>query len=866
MVLWKYTVREVRNRPGRAILTLLSIIISVAAVVAVTVSKATTHEACQIMYERVAGRAALEVAAIDDASFFSEPEAMACVQQVPGVKTAVPLIQKPHLIRFNQRSHGLMVMGINHRPENNEILKNYDLVEGNPERPFGDRYDALIEVGFAKGLGIKVGDEVKIMASARNAKFMNTLKIVGLVSPKGTANLDQAGLILIPLSTAQVFFPNVEHQINRLQLILDDNANEKVVKAEVAERLAEAAEAKKLPADLMVRQPVARSQLSKETIQSVELGLTFACVMMAGVAVIMIVNTFMMNVGERRRQLAILRAIGMTRRQLLRAMMFEAVAMGLVGTVIGSALGLGGAYLISFLMGRLYLTAMPPLQIHLGPFILATILGPSISLIAMFVPAYLAGKISPLEGMRFVVSERSSRITLRYALFTITLFAGTGSVLAACAMGYLPMEGMVYAGPLATLGFLAFIPILLAPMARLASFVMYPLLRIEGQIAQRQVLRRYVRTSLTISVLYVAVSTLISIGTTILDNVDDVHSWQARMFKGDYFIRSLMPDASSGFAPPMPESLRDEFAAVEGVANVESACFVNSVVEEPALKSADKIGIQVIIRDFLKRQELPMAINDGGDPAEVKAKLAKGDVVLGSVLASKLNLKAGDDITLLTPEGSTKFHIAGTANIWLRGGMIVYMEGPAARKLFHIDGVHWYIVHAKPGAVNLAYEKLKPICEEKGIMLHSFADLRNRVDSLINGVVAGLWGILTLVFLVGAFCIANTLTMNVLEQTRELALLRVVAMTRWQVRKTIFAQAAIIGFIGITIGIVGGLIGSYTSNFCCARLLGNAIALTFQPQLLAISFALGMLVVLGAALLPAERAARLNLLIALQYE
>ena len=68
-------------------------------------------------------------------------------------------------------------------------------------------------------------------------------------------------------------------------------------------------------------------------------------------------------------------------------------------------------------------------------------------------------------------------------------------------------------------------------------------------------------------------------------------------------------------------------------------------------------------------------------------------------------------------------------------------------------------------------------------------------------MIAGLWGLLVLGLIVGAFAIANTLTMNVLEQTRELALLRVVAMTRWQVRKTILAQAIIIGVIGLTTGI-----------------------------------------------------------------
>ena len=128
--------------------------------------------------------------------------------------------------------------------------------------------------------------------------------------------------------------------------------------------------------------------------------------------------------------------------------------------------------------------------------------------------------------------------------------------------------------------------------------------------------------------------------------------------------------------------------------------------------------------------------------------------------------------------------------------------------------------------------KLKSFCDANGLMLQSFADLRKRVDDLTKGVIAGLWGLLVLGLIVGAFAIANTLTMNVLEQTRELALLRVVAMTRWQVRKTILAQAIIIGCIGLSTGIVGGMIGAYVMNLSSLPLLGHAPAFALHPSLL----------------------------------
>ena len=123
-------------------------------------------------------------------------------------------------------------------------------------------------------------------------------------------------------------------------------------------------------------------------------------------AFVTILNTFLMNVGERRRQLAVLRAIGTTRRQLIHMLLIEGLAMGVVGTLLGTAAGLGGAYLLTQSMGKVYAAPMPALRITLAPFVAAGLLGPIVSLLAMFVPAWIAGRVSPLEGMRFVVSER----------------------------------------------------------------------------------------------------------------------------------------------------------------------------------------------------------------------------------------------------------------------------------------------------------------------------------------------------------------------------------------------------------------------------------------------------------------------------
>jgi putative ABC transport system permease protein len=850
MILWKFTLREVKSRPGRAMLTLLSIVIGVAAVVAVAVGTNTTNQACQDMYASMAGRAALEV--VGDGDAFFDEDVTAAIEKTPGVKIAVPSIQRYASLRFQNNKGPVTAIGID--PERDKAVRDYALEEGGF---FENGREALLSTGFARGLGIRVGDQVKLGTNRGGLGLKSTsFKIVGLLSSRGAAGFRQGalGTIFLPLGTAERLFSTAGN-VNTISIVLNDGADEKTA-AEAIRAI--------LPTGLSVRSPGERSQLSKETIEKVRQGLKFAYVMIFSLAFFMILNTFLMNVGERRRQLAVLRAIGATRRQLVRMLLLEGITMGIVGTVLGIGAGLGGAILLTQSMSQVYETAMPSLRITPAPFILAAILGPSVSLFAMFVPAWIAGRVSPLEGMRFVASEGRHRVSVAYVLISLLVFLVTGSLLAACIVGHLPPQLLVVVGMLFTVAFLLLLPIVLGLLAWLVALALRPLLGAEGRIAHRQILRRRVRTTLTVGILYLAVSTAISLGTNILDNVQDIHAWLETTLKADFFVRLMNQNVATGESAKMPESFANDLRAINGVANVDSLRQIPASVRAPGVEDG-KLGVNVFVRDCTDKGNLPLDIKSG-DPALLRQRLAQGEVALGDVLAHRLGVKVGDEITLDTREGPRQLRVAATVTMYITGGSVVYMEGKTARRLLNTDGVDAYAINTTPGSLGDVEAKLKSFCETNGLMLQSSADLRKRIDNLTKGVVAGLWGLLVLGLIVGAFAIGNTLTMNVLEQTRELALLRVVAMTRWQVRKTILAQAVIIGVIGLATGTVGGIIGAYVMNLSSLPLLGHAPAFALHASLLAMCFGVGLAVIIAAAWLPAERAARLNLLIALQYE
>ena len=320
------------------------------------------------------------------------------------------------------------------------------------------------------------------------------------------------------------------------------------------------------------------------------------------------------------------------------------------------------------------------------------------------------------------------------------------------------------------------------------------------RLAQRQVVRRPVRNALTIGVVYVAMAIGIGLGSIITTTVGDVRSWYRQTLQGDFFLRTAFPNNTTGESVLVPDALEEEVRHIPGVTSVDTMRFFNTHVGDRT--------VVVVSREF-PDPEPPIALYRA-DPHEVRRRLLQGEVVIGTKLAQQLHVKPGDEIEVdTTRQGKQKLRVAALAIDYMVGGEIMYIYRATAEKLFDIQGVNTILATARPDSLSAVHDALAQIARRDQLMLHSFADLSRMLDRMMGGVIGGLWAILALGFVVAAFGIANTLTMNVLEQTRELALLRVVAMTRRQVRRLVLSQAAIIGLIGLGLGIIAGISTAY---------------------------------------------------------
>src|SRR5205814_1333518 len=202
------------------------------------------------------------------------------------------------------------------------------------------------------------------------------------------------------------------------------------------------------------------------------------------------------------------------------------------------------------------------------------------------------------------------------------------------------------------------------------------------------------------------------------------------------------PDISVSInTAPLPESLAGEIAALDGVERVDKLRFI--------VGRAGGLPAAVLAWSFPEGKPLPLPLAEG-EPAEVARGLARGEVVLATVLAQRLGLRAGDAVTVQTAAGDQDFRVAGTMSEYTGGGMALYMDWQAAKRAFRLDGAHAFVIAARPGMAAAVERQLRPWCRERGLLMQSNAETRAAFDEQTGGFL-GFIRVLIALALVVAF-------------------------------------------------------------------------------------------------------------------
>jgi putative ABC transport system permease protein len=832
MLPWRFCWQSMTARPNRMLLTLLGIALGVAAVVSVLHTTLAIRRHFTALEQLVGSKAALEIVG-SDGDFFPLADLPELQTVVPGLQTAVPLARRyTHLFVSDQK---IAIAHIGTHLAALREIRDVRFAEGQPVEPGMEGEEVLMALPLARALNIQAGDTIRILTRLRLRPV--ELRVVGLLEFPGPTGAEYAQAVFMELPEMLRLWRM--NQVHAVELVVDPSASLPRLQSAIASQL---------PASLSVRPKSSPIGISESMHHAVNAGLNTSASLSVVTALFIVLNTFLMSVTERQRQLAVMRIVGATERQVRHLLYQEAMLYALIGTCLGLVLGIGGGYLLGLAMQWMFRTHIAFIP-NFPALLIGAIFGPWITGVAVILAARKIGTRSPLATLQGVTLQQSQR----YSRWLVLV--GVLAVFLSLSASYFFIHGYgtVLAGIIAMnvllVGFVMLVPACLPLVSSSICRYLGRWLPVEAEMAHQQIVGYTSRSTLTVGVLFVVTCTAIGINATIRDITTDIERWLRRSFSADFIVSSIFPSPENAAVNALPKDVIDELSTAAGAAGVEKLNYV-------PIRIAD-VPVTLIVRELTAVGELPVELVEGEADA-AQRQLAAGDLLLGNVAAHRLKLRVGDEVEFVWGERTFRQRIAGIMNEYVSAGQAAMIDRLAFQQVAPLEATQVLLIRAQPGNEALLSEQLQGIALRHGLYFQAFAEFRQEVQFMLAGFTTGMRLLLVLALLIAAFGIVNTLNMNVLEQAQSIGLLRMIGMDRRQVRRMIYCQAATLALAAL---LPAALVGKFLAFMISVDFEGF-FGRSFQhrPQLLLIAtiLSLAMLLVLLASIVPARRAAALN--------
>jgi len=583
------------------------------------------------------------------------------------------------------------------------------------------------------------------------------------------------------------------------------------------------------------------------------------------VSAFIINNTFSIVLGQRVRELALLRALGATTRQVFRSVILEAVIIGITAT----AVGLGVGYLLALglreLLESVGFGALPgALPMKPRTIIVAASVSIGATVLSSILPARRTRSISPVSAMREEISFTPTSLRRRLLIGgTVTLIGIaeliSGMILEINTKGTLWLLGT---GAISTFaGIYMLSPIATKPVANLFGRPIQLLFKIPGQLARENAARRPRRTAataaaLTIGLALVSLAAVVSssLKATVIDLIEDSTSMdlviQVDGFGGDF----------QGFSNDLGNDLR--------TLSTERPDLVESVVSYRF--TFDALGVDGDLKDVGSANFSLVDSHMDFDTIQGSTTTPAAPDAVGTILvhedpATERGLKIGDPV-YVTFQGSEEIALTTAAifrNEAMLGNWVIDIE-TFDRYLPRSQDSFLSVLFNPDADPELARASVEAYTQEyPQLSVENRAEYREGIEKQLDQVLSVITTFLALSLLIAVLGITNTLALSVYEQTRELGLLRAVGMTRRQMRRMVRWEAVIIALFG---GLLGVSMGVFFGVAATAAIPADFVSILSIPfgsltRYLIISGLFGVL----ASILPAFRASRLNVLDAISH-
>lgn len=857
------TWRSLLTRRVRTALTLIGISVGVAVVVAVEAANDSTLASINNFFDETAGQSNLWIASTIRGESL-DAGLLDVVRRAPGVAQVAPAALSSTLAADDAEEYeiqygagGALAPGSNFYalgvdPALDPLVHDYRLMAGRLLEPGENSYDLILVDAYAEDKEIEVGDDFNLLTPVGG---VTPFRVVGLIGKEGIGLTNEGVLGIMPLSVAQELF-KLGGRLTQIEVVAaDDIAADRASLEQLRQNLQAL-----VGDDLEVTYPASRGELVVASIQNYQVGLNFFSIVSIFVGSFLIYNTFAMTVVERTREIGMMRALGLTRRQSVGMVMSEALILGVVGSILGVGFGLLLARGLIGFMARYTAQAIEVVSAEPLSLVRAVGIGLAVTLVAAILPAVQAGRVSPLQALRvqgWVDESRWQRLGLRYGPITV--------LLAVSVIYFVPLRPEVAATVgqgaifILLLGATLCIPLLTGPLQRLSQYPIRWLFGNEGRLGNTNISRAQGRTTLTVAALMVGISMVIGIQGLTDSFTVDIESWMNTALAGDITVYS-----TGQIRPEVENRLR----ALPEVTAVTRSRFVTTRMILPGREPVFAIFDAIDPDTFLSVRNLQ--IDAGPDPATLINTLAGGRAVyISADTATRYGLAVGDTLVLETRRGQQPFLIAGSV-IDFSGGELPVITGSWSdlRQYFGLRDVSRFALNLTPNASLPTIEQRieKEIAPGQQLVVETKAEFQTKVRQLSRQALS-LFDVLGGIGLVvAALGVINTMLMNVFERTRELGGLRSLGMSRTQVRRMILAEAASLGFIGAVFGLAFGMV--LTDVFVTGLRQIGGFALTRQTPYAALvwSFWLAIGVAMAAAAYPAWRASQVNIISAIKHE
>ena len=870
--------RQVFERPVRTILTIAGIALGVSVAIAIPTANEEVLKSFQSTVTAVAGRATLQVSGgelgLDEGIL---PEILAH----PAVASASPVLsQGGRLVTGAHRGQTLLVMGLDllDAPDLKGITVRTDSESGEA----AERFDALqdpdaIFIGrrLADDWGLHVGSPLDLLVGTR----VHHLVVRGVVESSGGADSAWSQMAVMDIASAQVRFGLVG-RLDRIDLVTDPS---KPV-AEVARDIQAM-----VPPSLTVSRPSRRNEQVERMVRAFQLNLATLSAVGLLVGLLIVYNTVSFTVVRKRREIGIMRAIGMSRQGVAWLFLVQAAVMGLMGGVLGSGLGVvlarGLATILSRTVSDLYapvsvaggvMLAVPPSRIGQGMMV-----GMLVSMAGALLPSLEAGRTVPSRAL----APGSYEVEQHLRAGRLAWGGGGGLLLAGLLALPGPIDGLPlfgYASAFCLLLSLSFF----AP--GIVGLIGWLLMRRErggggsrgrngwigrigaiGRLAIGQVAQAPGRSAVTISSLMVAIAIMVGVGIMVRSFRSTVELWINQTVMADLIVApvSWLDGNEAGMpAKRLPLSWAETLAAVPGVAAVDPYRQVRMEIQgRPA---------SLVARDLRLHGERSRYLFLVGDPAETLNRTLSGEgVILSEVLARTLDVGTGDVLRIMTPVGERSFPILGVFYDYATDGGKVVMDGALYRRFWPDETATVFALYlARPGDAPLVRQRVQEqtagLAGEGGVMaVIPNAELKADILAIFDRTFRVTYALELVVVIIALLGIVNTLLTSVLERQRELATLRAIGAGRRQIEGLILGESCYLAVLGALLGLIGGgLLSVLLINVINTQSFGWTIQWTLPVGLLAEAVGLALVVALLAGYAPARWAGRQPLVEGLRYE